>query len=198
MIARWLRNYMHVLKPFLLFLSRLGLTPNLLTLASLLSIMASGWILARGSLLAGGIVLLFGALLDAVDGELARVLKQESPWGGVFDSLADHCGDLAVGLGLLWFFLAVPAPGPVILIFMALFGSMLGSQVRSRAAMAGIDMKKIGFFTRFERNLILVVGLFSGQVTAALWVLAVFNNFSAVQRIIHVIRMPIASEKLAR
>ena len=189
---------MHVLRPMLLFMARLGITPNLLTLASLLSIIASGVILARDARIAGGIVFLFGSLLDAVDGELARVLKRDSPWGGLFDSLSDHCGDMAVSLGLLWSFLGARSFGAVVLVFMALFGSMLGSHVRSRAAMAGIETKNVGLFTRFERNLILIVGLFSGFLTAALWVLAVMNNVSAAQRIIHVARIPLTPEKFAR
>ena len=36
LISRWLRTRMYVLRPFLLFLSRLGITPNLLTLSSLI------------------------------------------------------------------------------------------------------------------------------------------------------------------
>ncbi len=197
MISRWLRTYMHVLRPLLLFLARLGFTPNLLTLISFAAIVISGLLLAERHWTLGGAVLLFGALLDAVDGELARVLKRENPMGGLLDSLADHCGDLAVFLGLLWHYLAAQSPGQVILIFTALFGSMLGSQIRSRAGMMGIETKKIGVFTRFERMLILVIGLFSGYVTAALWVLAVLNNFSAAQRVVYVIRMPFSSEKLA-
>jgi len=48
--------------------------------------------------------------------------------------------------------------------------------------------KDIGLFTRFERIVILLFGLFADRVTAALWVLAVFNNFSASQRIIYALR----------
>jgi phosphatidylglycerophosphate synthase len=163
-----------------------------------ITILFSGFFLALGLEILGGVVLLFGALLDAIDGELARVLHQESPIGGFFDSLSDPCGDFAVCLGLLCHFLIHLSPGGIVLTFMALFGSMLGSQARSRAAMLGIDTKAVGIFTRFERMLILVVGLLAGEVIPALWILAVFNNFSAIQRIIHIIRVPFSPEKLAR
>ncbi len=196
MISRWLRRHMHVLTPSLLWAARWGISPNLLTFLSLLSIAISGFILAGGHLPWGGAVLLFGSLLDAIDGELARVLKRDTPRGALLDSLADHCGDMAVFLGLLWSYLNRHVTTEVVLIFLALFGSMLGSQVRSRAAMVGVETKSVGVSTRFERMLILIVGLFAGEVTAALWILAVLNNFSALQRIVSVVR-PFSSRPLS-
>lgn len=190
MLSRWLRTHSHILRPFLLLLARSGITPNLLTLISLVSMVGSGFLLARGNWIPGGAVLLFGALLDGIDGELARVLNQETPLGGFIDSISDHCGDLAVSLGLVWAYLTENRHGEVILVFLALFGSMLGSQVRSRAGMVGIDTKAVGLLTRFERITILLLGILAGQITAALWVLAVLNNFSTLQRIIHIFHAP--------
>lgn len=177
-------------------MARSGIRPNLLTLISLASMVASGFLLARRNWIPGGVVLLFGALLDGIDGELARILNRETPFGGFLDSISDHCGDLAVSLGLLWAFLSENKHGEVVLIFLALFGSMLGSQVRSRAGMVGIDTKTVGLLTRFERITILLLGIAAGQVTAALWVLAVLNNFSTMQRIIHVVRAPSYNQRI--
>lgn len=120
---------------------------------------------------------------------MARTLRIESRFGAFLDSICDHCGDYAIYLGLLWQFLDDSAPVVIVLIFLALFGSMLGSQIRSRAGMVGIDTKTIGLFTRFERTMILFVGLLADQIVAALWLLAVLNNFSAAQRLIYVVRV---------
>ena len=68
------------------------------------------------------------------------------------------------------------------------FGSILGSQVRSRAGMVGIDTKTVGVFTRFERMLILMGGILFNKLTLVLWLLAVLNNFSALQRVIHTVQ----------
>ena len=185
-----------MLRPVLVLIGRWGITPNMLTVIGLMAVIVSGLILAWGDRLIGGGVLLFGALLDAMDGELARVLNSEKGSGALLDSLSDHCGDFAVYLGLLWFFLNKSLEAEVMLIFVALFGSIFGSLVRSRAGMLGIDTKDTGLFTRFERIIILLLGLFADRVTAALWVLAVFNNFSAFQRIVHVCRVTFSTHKL--
>jgi len=65
---------------------------------------------------------------------------------------------------------------------------MLGSQIRSRAGMVGIDTKDVGWTTRCERVIVWLAVLFSGHLTAALWVLAVLTNFSALQRLAHVVK----------
>ena len=65
---------------------------------------------------------------------------------------------------------------------------VFGSHVRSRAGMAGIDTRRIGWFTRFERTLVLVLGLLLNRVSIALWLLAILTNFSALQRVIYTVR----------
>ncbi len=189
MLSRWVRTWDYrVLRPFLLFLAKLGITANEVTLASLFIVIVAGVMLALGQLVLGGCLLLVGACLDGIDGELARVLNSETRVGAFLDSISDHAGDFALYLGLLWLFLSRDSHGEIILVFLALFGSMFGSQVRSRAAMLGIDTKTTGLFTRFERMAVLVAGLFTNQFFIALGILAIMNNFSALQRVVSVVQ----------
>ncbi len=189
MLSRWVRTwYGRLLQPFLLLLASFGITPNMLTISSLLLISMGGFILSQNHMIIGGMFVLLGGLLDGIDGELARITNRTSKFGAFLDSICDHSGDFALSLGLLWLYLSSKASTEVVLIFVALFGSMLGSQVRSRAAMVGIDTKEVGLVTRFERILILIFGLFTHQITVALWILAVLNNIAALQRIIYVLR----------
>jgi hypothetical protein len=90
---------------------------------------------------------------------------------------------------LLWLYLNNGASIEIVLIFVALFGSMLGSQVRSRAGMVGIETRDVGLVTRFERILLLLIGIFTLHVTIALWILAVLNFIAVLQRIIYVVRV---------
>ncbi len=69
----------------------------------------------------------------------------------------------------------------LILIYFTVVGSLMVSYARARAEGIGVPLKD-GLFTRFERIFILVVGLLFNQLTIALWVLAIFSNFTAVQR----------------
>lgn len=188
MIARWIRAwYGKIFRPFFVLMGRWGITPNMLTISGLGAVVLSGFILSRGHIRLAGMVFLFGALLDGMDGELARVSGAETAFGAFVDSISDHCGDFAFYFGLLWLSLERNMRVDIVLIFVAAFGSLFGSQVRSRAGMVGIDTKNIGIFTRFERITVLALGLFMGRITIALWILAVMNNFTALQRIFHVV-----------
>ena len=71
---------------------------------------------------------------------------------------------------------------------MALFGSMLGSQVRSRAGMIGLETRDVGVITRFERMALWIIGIATAHLSTALWVLAVLNNLAALQRVAHVFK----------
>src|SRR5207245_1467143 len=110
----------------LLLLAKLGITPNILTISSLILITLAGFVLAQNHTTIGGVLLLLGGVLDGIDGELARVTHHETKLGAFLDSICDHCGDFAVSLGLLWLYLHNKAPTEVILIFVALFGSLFG------------------------------------------------------------------------
>ena len=190
MISRWIRTwYSALLGPFLHFIARLGITANILTVASLLVVILAGVFFAFNEIILGAWILLFGGFLDGIDGELARVTGIKSPFGAFLDSICDHCGDFAIYLGLLFLYLQGYATAEIILIFVALFASVFGSHVRSRAGMLGIDTKTIGIFTRCERIFLLVIGILVGKVIIALWGLALFNSFSALQRVIFTMRV---------
>jgi phosphatidylglycerophosphate synthase len=189
MISQWVRTwYRGILNPFLKFLKRLGITANMLTVTSFIIIMAAGGLLAIDKAILGACVLMFGAFLDGIDGALANVDSTKSSFGAFLDSICDHCGDFAIYLGLLLSYIQNHASLEIILLFVAMFASVFGSQIRSRAGMLGIDTQTVGLFTRFERIFLLFICILIGKVIIALWGLAIFNSFSALQRVIYAIR----------
>src|SRR5205085_4552409 len=106
MLSRWIRTWHgRFLKPFLLLLAKTGISPNVLTISSLLLISMSGLVLSQNYLIIAGIFLLFGGLFDGIDGELARVTNHTTKFRAFLDSICDHSGDFALGLGLLWLYL---------------------------------------------------------------------------------------------
>ncbi len=191
MLSRWIRSwYGVILAPTLRALQRAGIQPDQLTVAGLLMELPAGYLFATGQFGWGLAALLIGQLFDTLDGELARNSQRASPFGGFLDSICDHYGDLAVYLGLLWHFLGGDARWTAVAITLALFGSVFGSHVRSRAGMAGVDTKAVGIITRFERTLVITAGIMFRELPIALWVLAALTNFSALQRIIYALRAP--------
>ena len=90
-------------------------------------------------------------------------------------------------LGLLLWYLQSGGKAEIILIYTAVFGSLMVSYTRARAEGVGIECKE-GLLTRFERVILLVAGLVLQQVHLALWILAILTNVTALQRVYHVWR----------
>src|SRR5262245_43278923 len=128
MVSRWVRRWdSRLLRPLLGVLASVGVTPNMLTVGSLVCLVAAGVAVAQGHLLSAGVLLSVGGAADSIDGQLARQTGRTTPFGGFLDSICDHCGDYAFSLGLIWFYLSAHATTEIILVVVALFGSMLGS-----------------------------------------------------------------------
>src|SRR5207244_1383992 len=156
------------------------ITANQLTLAGLALAIVAGALAATGELVASAIVLLLSGLLDALDGELARQSGTSSSFGAFLDSIADHYGDFAVYFGIAWVTLQAGDRLTVLFVLAAMFGSVVGSHIRSRAGMMALDTKDVGFFTRAERIAVLVLGLASGFLTLAAAILAVAHTLPAL------------------
>jgi len=184
MLSRLLRTWSpDLLRPIIRLLMRARITPNQLTLAGLVLAIIAGVSAAIGWLPLAAIVLLLSGFLDALDGELARQSESQTPFGAFLDSICDHYGDFAVYLGIAWQTLHSGEHATVLLTLVAMFGSLVGSQIRSRAGMMGLDTKDVGVFTRAERIIVLVLGLLTGFVMPAVAILAFANNLSALQRL---------------
>lgn len=189
MLSRWVRSWdSRLLAPIIVCLHRWGANANILTLVGLMCFVLAALAISVRHLLLAGVLLLAGGSLDGLDGELARVTGTASGQGALLDSLADHCGDFAVYLGLLLLMVRIHSKTSIVLVFVTSFGSLFASLVRARAEVAGIDTKDIGVATRFERVLILAIGLFAAQPGIALWLLAFSNNVVAAQRLTYVLR----------
>jgi phosphatidylglycerophosphate synthase len=189
MLSRWARHWSpKIFVPINQVLAGLGITPNGLTAAGLLAAVISGLCIAFGRLpLAAGFLVLSG-LLDSLDGEMARMAGMASPLGPFIDSVADHYGDFAIYFGLVWLAIQTNQPVLTLLVLAAMFGSLVGSHIRSRAGMIGVDTKTVGMFTRMERNIVLFLGLISGWLIPALAILVVANNVSALQRVVYTLK----------
>ncbi len=169
-------------------LARLGVTPNMLTVAQLAGGIVAGYVIARGELLAGGIVLIAAATLDAIDGTLARATGKATKFGAVFDSVIDRLFEGAVLGGILYFYLDQGDKLYSMLAFAAVVGSLCVSYVRARAEGIGVELYD-GIFTRFVRIVALTVGLIAADLIAlevldfVLWLLAVMTIFTTFHRL---------------
>jgi CDP-diacylglycerol--glycerol-3-phosphate 3-phosphatidyltransferase len=162
-----------------------GLTPNMLTVIGLLLNCGVAVVLARGHLFWGGVFVLAAGLFDLLDGAMARVTDRVSPFGAFFDSTLDRYSEVVVYLGLLNYVLGTgDARLGAILIYLTICGSILVSYARARAEGLGYKLQ-VGLLARPERIIILSLGLLVGRPLWALWLLAIFTNLTAAQRIYH-------------
>ena len=184
MLSRLLRTWSpDALRPLIRILILAKVTANQLTLAGLLLAIVAGMHVAIGNLQLAALLLFLSGFLDALDGELARQSHSASPMGAFLDSIADHYGDFAVYLGIVLLALHSNDGAVVALTIVAMFGSLIGSHIRSRAGMLDLDAKDVGIFTRAERIVVLVLGLATGLILPFIALLALLNNVSALQRL---------------
>lgn len=168
--------------PIVAVLARLGVTPNMLTVAQLLGGIGAGALIAGGYLAWGGVALLASATLDAIDGTLARTTGKATRFGGVFDSVVDRLFEGAVLGGVLYYYLQRDATEESMLAFVVIVGSLCVSYVRARAEAEGVQIYD-GIFTRVVRLVLLTAGLVADQLSVVLWLLAVMTIATTLHRL---------------
>jgi CDP-diacylglycerol--glycerol-3-phosphate 3-phosphatidyltransferase len=180
----WFRWYY---LPIATFLNRLGVRPNTVTLIGLMGTIGCAVLIALGHMTWAGILLLVMGPVDVMDGTLARLRNEASDWGAFVDAVTDRYSELVLFLGfVIYYLLHVNATG-ILLAYLAAAGSVLVSYVKARADASKLDAN-VGLLTRVERYIVLIPGLiFSGLypplALIALFIIAIFANITALQRI---------------
>jgi CDP-diacylglycerol--glycerol-3-phosphate 3-phosphatidyltransferase len=182
LVRKWMR---WLLEPLARLINRTGISPNLLTVIGFALTAGVAYVLATGHLQIGGVLLAVAGTFDALDGTLARLAGKRSRFGAFLDSTMDRLSEAVIYLGLLVHYTQHGGQQESFLIYATIVGSLMVSYARARAEGIGIECKK-GILTRFERVAVLVIGLILNQMLIALWILAIFSNFTALQRIYHV------------
>lgn len=182
MLSEIVRKYSRkFLEPLARFISATGVSPNVITLTGFLLMVGVAFVIGWGYLVLGGILITAVAIFDAIDGTLARMMGRTSRFGAFLDSTLDRFSEAVIFLGLFIYFMGQNQQLELILIYATVVGSLMVSYARARAEGIGVPLKD-GLFTRFERIFLLVIGLLFNLLTPALWILAIFSNITAIQR----------------
>jgi hypothetical protein len=83
-------------------LFRLGVGANGTTILSIATGLIAGLAFARSATIVGVLLLGIGALLDAVDGTIAREFAAATPLGGILDLCSDRVVEIALILRISW------------------------------------------------------------------------------------------------
>ena len=170
--------------------SKLGLTPNQYTLISLFFVLISFYFLINRNLILALIFFLISAILDFIDGAVARFTKKATKKGAYLDTISDRYIEGIILLG----FLFLPLPDFLlpakIWIFLAFFGSLMTTYAKAAAKekeLVSEELKK-GLLGRAERVILISLAMFLGifnlsWIIYPIVILAVFSNITAIQRI---------------
>jgi archaetidylinositol phosphate synthase len=185
---------------------RFRFTPNQISLLALLAGITCAVLYSRQQFIWGSIALLASAIFDLVDGSVARKTNTHTKFGAVFDWIVDKYIDalalLGVGLsGIAIFsgFVTVPAGTDFAIVAFAIIGSLMNTFIKpvvyaeigyQNKIEGKIDdpLEGVGFFGRPETLLVLILGGITGFVWAAIIIIAICTNLSALQRIVYLYR----------
>lgn len=173
-------------------LLRYGVTPNMITWASLATSALAALVFAGDFLVLGGLLFWATGVMDLYDGRVARLTRAATPAGALLDSVVDRWAELFVYTGL-----ALHFSGGVGLVvtLAALAGSLMVSYVRARGEGLGVELRDIGFLQRPERIIaigaaaILAGFVGSGILVLTLAVIAVSGAATAISRFRHAYRV---------
>jgi len=193
--------WLSVISPLERYLARRQFSPNVVTLLSF-SFSAAGCIFFHiGWMFLAGWVILFAGTMDILDGRVARSTGRVSRQGAFFDSVMDRYGEVLLFLGLAGRF---RDSGLLYVILLAMAGSLLVSYTRARAEGLGISCT-VGIMQRPERVVFLGFGSIFSSILhmlrgplsidagpylmwAVLVFIAVLSNYTAVSRLVYVMR----------
>ena len=121
-----------VTEPVVQLLATLPISPNAITWLGFLLAVGAGALIATGHLVAAGVTVLFAGFFDILDGALARQTNRTTRFGGILDSTLDRLSEAVLLIGVL-LHIVDQSPVAVLLVFLALLGSLLVSYIRARA-----------------------------------------------------------------
>jgi CDP-diacylglycerol--glycerol-3-phosphate 3-phosphatidyltransferase len=175
-------------------LARAGITPNAITIVGTVGAVAGSLIFfTRGWWFTGTMVVWAFAMLDLLDGAVARASASASAFGAVLDSTCDRIVDAAVFACIGWYFARHNQPWLLAASLLCLTLGTLTSYIRARAEGLGLNAT-VGIAERAERLIIVLVGTgLSGEhlrvpyvQAAALWLLVAASTVTVVQRLVAV------------
>lgn len=163
------------------FLFRRRVNPNVLTVAGMLVSLAAATAFALGEFPAGGALMLLGGFFDLIDGVVARHHGVTSRFGAFLDATLDRVTDMATLLGITMYYAIAGEPGLVLLAGYVLASGVLVSYTKARAELV-VRNFRVGLLERGERVGIIAAGAIFGFMVIALWIVAIGNTITVIQR----------------
>ncbi len=161
-----------------------GISPNILTFIGFSVTLLGAYLFAYGYFRWAGLAVVLAGLFDMLDGRVARLSNQVTPFGGFLDSVLDRYSDLCLMIGLLLFYGRANRSWYVVLVAVAMIGSVMTSYARARAENL-ISTCKVGFLERPERMVLIIIGALFDRMAPVMWIIAVLSTWTVVHRVVY-------------
>lgn len=175
-------------------LLRLGVSPDAVTVLGTLGVVAAAiGFGARGQFVTGTLVVVAFAVVDILDGAMARARGYSTRFGALLDSTMDRIADGAIFGAVAYWYATLGEQPTVAAALICLVAAQVTSYVKARAQSLGIDCD-VGIVERPERLVVVGIGgLATGlgvgwALPVALWVLVPLALITVGQRLVQVRR----------
>jgi CDP-diacylglycerol--glycerol-3-phosphate 3-phosphatidyltransferase/archaetidylinositol phosphate synthase len=183
MLGKLREKYQKAMHPVGKAVGRLGLSPNLTSMLSVVVAGLAGLFFFSHSLVWGTIFIALSGALDMIDGAVARATGKASRFGTVLDHVLDRYAEFLMMLGIIgggyvgWYW------G-----LFSLFGMAMASYTRAKAESVGVERCEVGLAERQEKLIILMMGaigsvFYQGALELASIMVGVLSHITVVQRL---------------
>jgi len=178
-----------------LFLIKTPITPNMITFSTLILVIPTFLLLAKGVypwIFLGGLLIQFLSILDGCDGEIARLKFLKTKWGAFFDTVIDRYVDIIIIFGMIYGYWLTTHNETILIMGFFVVSSLILDIFTSREIKV-VTRKKIKWpilnVKRDTRLLILSLGAITNQTFLAMVILLLILNFKIIFRLVFTRKM---------
>ena len=184
MFGRLREKYQQIIAPAGRMLSKIGISPNMMTLLSLLVGALACYAYAVKRPIEGALLIIFMGVLDMFDGAIARAANRVTRFGATFDHVIDRYAEFLIVLGMILGGYVEWLWG-----FFTLFSMLMASFTRAKAeSVGGLKSCTVGIAERQEKLLIMIgasflISFYSQILNYAVILVGILSSITVVQRL---------------
>ena len=178
-----------------LFLIKTPITPNIITFSTLILVIPTFLLLAKGVypwIFLGGLLIQFLSILDGCDGEIARLKFLKTKWGAFFDTVIDRYVDIIIIFGMIYGYWLTTHNETILIMGFFVVSSLILDIFTSREIKV-VTRKKIKWpilnIKRDTRLLIPSLGAITNQTFLTMVILLLILNFKIIFRLVFTRKM---------
>jgi archaetidylinositol phosphate synthase len=166
-------------------IARTGLTPNQLTLLSIIPAVVSAYFYSEKREIIGALFLFLTLVFDVFDGAVARVMNRKTDFGAVLDASIDRCCEFIVLFGI-----GLGGLAEEWVTFFCFSGMIMASYVRARIESRGVSAMSVGLMERMQKMVLILLGsvlmlVYVHSLNITLFVVGFLSYITSAQRLLY-------------